>query len=43
MEERVLLHVDDDVEVALRAAGSAVFALAVEPQALAGGDARQES
>ena len=39
MEERVLLHVHDDVEIAGRAAGGAVLALAVEPQALTGRDA----
>ena len=39
LEERVLLHVDDDVEVAGRAAGRAVLAFALEPQPLAGGDA----
>ncbi len=39
MEERVLLDVDDDVEIARRAAGGAVLALAVEAQPLAGGDA----
>ena len=43
MEERVVLHVDDDVEIARRAAGRSVLALAVQPQALAGRDARQES
>ena len=43
VEERVLLHVDDDVEIAGRAAGAAVLALAVEPQPLAGRDARRES
>ena len=39
LEERVLLHVDDDVEIAGRAAGGAVLAFAVEAQALARGDA----
>ena len=39
MEERVLLDVDDDVEVARRTAGGAVLAFAVEAQPLAGGDA----
>src|SRR6185503_1924887 len=40
MEERVLLHVDDDVEIARRAAGGSVFPFAVQPEALAGGDSR---
>ena len=39
MEDVVVLHVDDDVEVARRAAGGAVLALAVQAQALAGRDA----
>ena len=39
LEERVLLHVDDDVEIAGRAAARAGFAFAAEAQALAGGDA----
>ena len=30
VEERMLLHVDDDVEVAGRAAGAAMFALSIE-------------
>ena len=34
----MLLHVDDDVEIAGRSAGGPVFTLAVQPQALAGGD-----
>ena len=38
-EERVLLHVDDDVEIAGRAAGRAVLAFALEPEPLAGRDA----
>ena len=38
-EELVVLHVDDDVQIARRAAGSAGFALALQPQLLAGGDA----
>src|SRR4051812_14635614 len=41
MEERVLLHVNDHVEVSLRTAGAAVFAFAVEPQALASRNARR--
>ena len=43
VEERMLLHVDDDVEVAGRAAGRAVFPFAVQPKLLAGGDAGRES
>ena len=34
MEERVLLHVDDDVEIAGRAAGRTVFAFAVQAEPL---------
>ena len=41
-EERVLGDVDDDVEVARRAALAAVLAFALEPQALARGDARRD-
>ena len=37
-EELVLLHVDDDVEVAGRAAGRARFAFVLQPELLAGGD-----
>ena len=43
MEHLVRPHVNDDVEIAGRAAGRAVLALAVEAQALAVGDARRES
>ena len=39
LEERVILDVNDDVEVAGRAAARAGLALAAEAQALAGGDA----
>ncbi len=42
VEERVLLHVHDDVEIARGAAGTAVFALAIEAQALAGRDAGRD-
>ena len=43
MEERVLLDVDDDVEVAGRSAGGAVLAFAVEAQPLARWRCRRES
>ena len=43
VEELVLLDVDDDVEIARRAAGAAVLAFVLEAQLLAGGDARRES
>src|SRR4051812_36308020 len=39
MKERVLLHVDDDVQVSLRPAGAPVFSFAIEPKPLAGCDA----
>ena len=42
-EELVLLHVDDDVEVAGRTAAGAGFAFVLQPELLAGGDARRES
>src|SRR4029078_11022506 len=42
MEERMLLHVDDDVEIAGRAAGAAVLPSPVERQRLAGRDARRD-
>ena len=42
-EELVLLDVDDDVEVARRAAAGARFAFVLQPELLAGGDARRES
>src|SRR5438094_1904579 len=40
-EERMLLHVDDDIEMARGSAGDAAFALVLEPELLAGGDARR--
>ena len=40
MEDVVVLDVDDDVEIARRAAGGSVLAFAVQAQALAGGDPR---
>src|SRR5207248_8359962 len=40
-EELVLLHVDDDVEVAGRTAAGARFAFALQPQLLAGGNTRR--
>ena len=43
MEEVVVLDVDDDVEIAGRAAGGAVLAFALQAQPLAGGDARAGS
>ena len=42
-EELVLLHVDDDVQVPGGTAGRARFAFVLQPQLLAGGDARRES
>src|SRR5262249_23246883 len=42
MKERMLLNVDDHVEVAGRAAGGAVLAFAVEPHSLTGRDARRD-
>src|SRR5215471_9112911 len=42
VEERVLLHVDDDVEVAGRAASRTVLSLAVETKALPGRDSRRD-
>src|SRR5262245_42689607 len=41
VEECMLLHVDDDVEVSRRTAGAAVLAFAVQAQALPRGDARR--
>ena len=43
LEERMLLHLDDDVEIAGRPALRAGFAFAGQAQPLPGGDARQES
>src|SRR4029079_279009 len=40
VEERMLLHVDDAVEIARGPAGGSVFPFAVEAEALAGGDPR---
>ena len=42
LEELVILHVHDDVEIAGRAAGRAVLALAVEAQPLPGRDAGRD-
>src|SRR5262249_41984834 len=42
VEQRVILDVHDDVEIAGRAAGAAVFPLAVEAQPLAGRDAGRD-
>src|SRR5262249_53631981 len=42
MEERVLLHVDDDVEIARGAAGGAVLAFAIQAQPLAGRNAGRD-
>ena len=39
LEERVLLHVDHDVEIAARTAAGPRFAFAAQAQTLAGGDA----
>src|SRR4051812_1943993 len=42
MEERMVLHVDHDVEIARRSAGRAVFPFAVEAQPLPGRDAGRD-